>query len=65
MQDLKSRLEKLLIEAEDCDLIANLATDQMKRLTFKKLASQLRQMATDVQAVIEIAGGRPQENEEG
>lgn len=65
MQDLKSRLEKLLVEAEDCDLIANLATDQVKRVTFRNLANQLRQMAAEVQAVIEMAGGRAQENNEG
>lgn len=65
MQDLKSRLEKLLVEAEDCDLIANLATDQVKRLTFRNLASQLRQMAAEVQAVIEMAGGHAPENKEG
>lgn len=62
MQDLKSRLEKLLVEAEDCDLIANLATDQVKRQTFGTLASQLRQMAAEVQAVIEMAGGPVREN---
>ena len=60
MQDLKSRLEKLLVEAEDCDLIANLATDQVKRQTFKKLAAQLRQMAADVRAVIDMNGGQTQ-----
>lgn len=60
MQDLKSRLEKLLVEAEDCDLIANLATDQVKRRTFKNLATQLRQMAADVRAVIDMNGGQTQ-----
>lgn len=60
MQDLKNRLEKLLVEAEDCDLIANLATDQVKRQTFKNLATQLRQMAADVRAVIDMNGGQTQ-----
>lgn len=63
MQDLKSRLEKLLVEAENCDLIANLATDQVKRRTFKNLANQLRQMAAEVRAVIEASGGYAQKNE--
>lgn len=65
MQDLKGRLEKLLVEAEDCDLIANLATDQVKRQTFRNLASQLRQMAAEVQAVIEMARGHARENKGG
>lgn len=63
MQDLKNRLEKLLVEAEDCDLIASLAADQVKRRTFKNLANQLRQMAAEVGAVIEASGGYAQKNE--
>jgi hypothetical protein len=38
MQDLRDKLEKLLTEAEDCDLIGRLATDKQKRELFKKLA---------------------------
>ncbi|ETR76310.1 hypothetical protein X566_17265 [Afipia sp. P52-10] len=52
MQDLKAKLEKLLTDAEDCDLIAKLATDNVKRETFNKLARQLRQMAAEVEAVL-------------
>jgi hypothetical protein len=52
MEDLITRLEKLLIEAEDCELIGKLATDLKKRELFLKLAVDLRGMARDVQAVI-------------
>ena len=45
MQDFKAKLEKLLAEAEDCDLIGNLAGDAAKRATFRRLAAQLREMA--------------------
>jgi hypothetical protein len=52
MEDLSAKLEKLLIEAEDCELIGRLATDLSKRELFKKLAIDLRGMANDIQAVI-------------
>ena len=34
---LRVKLEKLLLEVEDCDLIGKLATDVQKRELFKKL----------------------------
>ena len=52
MKDLKAKLEKLLTEAEDCDLIGRLATDPDKRILFKKLAVDLRTSASEIQAVI-------------
>jgi hypothetical protein len=52
MEDLSARLEKLLTEAEDCDLIGKLATDLKKRALFQKLASDLRSMAREVEAMI-------------
>jgi hypothetical protein len=52
MQDLREKLEKLLTEAEDCDLIGRLATDKQKRELFKRLAADLRAMAHDIEAVI-------------
>jgi hypothetical protein len=38
MEDLRAKLEKLVIEAEDCELIGRVATDPDKRELFKKLA---------------------------
>jgi hypothetical protein len=52
MDDLKAKLEKLLTEAEDCELIGRLAGDAKKREIFKKLAVELRAMAQDIQAMI-------------
>jgi len=54
MQDLKLKLEKLLAEATDCDMIGNLATEKAKRDLFRKLASDLRMMAQDIQALIVV-----------
>ena len=42
MKDFEARLEQLLTEAEDCDLIAKLATDPQKRCFYNKLAADLR-----------------------
>jgi SepF-like predicted cell division protein (DUF552 family) len=52
MKDLKAELEKLLANAEDCELIARLATDKSKRDTFGRIANQLREMASQLQADI-------------
>jgi hypothetical protein len=55
---LRIKLEKLLIEAQDCDLIGKLASDARKRELFKKLANDLRSMARDIEAM--IAGRAPE-----
>jgi hypothetical protein len=52
MEDLSAKLEKLLPEAEDCELIGKLATDLHKRAVFAKLAVDLRGMASNIQAAI-------------
>ncbi len=52
MEDLRAKLEKLLTEAEDCELIGRLANDIRKRELFTRLATDLRKMASDVDAVI-------------
>jgi hypothetical protein len=59
LEDLQARLEKLLIDAEDCALIARLATDAKKRDIFNRLATDLRGMAFDVRAMIALKGGGP------
>ena len=53
MEDLGAKLEKLLSEADDCDLIGKLATDPSKRELFTKLAVDLRGMASEIQSVID------------
>ncbi|HLG83094.1 MAG TPA: hypothetical protein VKY22_18930 [Bradyrhizobium sp.] len=52
MKDLKAKLEKLRIDAADCDLISKLATDFAKRELFARLSRQLLDMAADVEALI-------------
>jgi len=52
MEDLKTRLERLLIDAAECDMIANLATAKDKRETFRALAEQYRKMADAIRQVI-------------
>lgn len=52
MQDHLEKLEKLLLEAEDCELIARLAGDIKKRAFFAKLSVQLRSIARDIEQTI-------------
>jgi hypothetical protein len=52
MQDLRAKREKFLLDAADCELIANLAGDAAKRSTFQHLAKRLKELARDVEAVI-------------
>jgi hypothetical protein len=49
MKDLRAKLEKILADAEDCDLIAKLATTATKRETFQKVAAQLRAAAAELE----------------
>jgi hypothetical protein len=59
MKDLKAKLEKLRVEAAECDLISKLATDRAKRGLFERLSRQLLDMAAEVEAAIaaKTAGG--------
>jgi SepF-like predicted cell division protein (DUF552 family) len=52
MKDLKAELEKLVTNAEDCELIARLATDKSKRETFARIAKQLREIAAELKGDI-------------
>jgi predicted transcriptional regulator len=52
MQDVKERLEKLRVDAEDCELISKLATNAAKRLAFEALAEQYQKMARDLESLI-------------
>lgn len=53
MKDMRERLEDLLVDAAECDLIANLTIDKDKRALFRSLADQYRTMAMAVRSVIE------------
>ena len=52
MEDLQGQLERLLTEAEDCEIIAKLATDPKKRKLFKRLAGDLRRLADDIDSIV-------------
>jgi hypothetical protein len=54
MVDFKARVDKLLTEAAECDLIAGLATDVQKRELFERLARDYREMAADIEKIIAI-----------
>ena len=58
MKDLQAELEKLLVNAEDCELIARLATDISKRETFRRIALQLRAMAAELKADIALRSAK-------
>lgn len=52
MQDIKQRLERLRVDAEDCQLISRLATNPAKRKAFEALADEYQKMARDLEALI-------------
>lgn len=52
MQDLEARVERLKMEAAECELIANLAIDPRKRSAFENLARALRREAKSMDEVI-------------
>jgi len=52
MKDLRDKLEKLRVDAEDYRLISKLATDRAKRELFERLSEQLSRMAADIEAAI-------------
>ena len=49
MQDMRAALEKLRIEAEECELISKLATNQTKKQLFAKIAAHHRALADEVE----------------
>jgi len=51
VEDLQGQLERLLTEAEDCELFAKLATDGKKRELFERLAGDLRNLAGDIEVI--------------
>lgn len=59
MEDLHAKLEKILIDAEDCALISQLSCDPAKRATFARLAVQLRGLAREVEAAIKTQTDQP------
>jgi hypothetical protein len=54
MQRLRAKLEKLTVDAEDCELIAKLAIDVKSRVFFTKMAVEFRSLATVIEDVIKL-----------
>ena len=49
MKDMQAHLEKLRVEAEECELISKLATNATKKQLFAKLAVHHRTLADEVE----------------
>ncbi|GIQ73182.1 hypothetical protein [Bradyrhizobium sp. RD5-C2] len=49
MKDMAAHLEKLRVEAEECELISKLATNATKKALFAKLAAHQRNLADEVE----------------
>ena len=59
MQDYQTHLEKLRMNAAECALIRDLATDPAKRELFDRLAVHLASLADQVElAMVEAAKSR-------
>ena len=49
MEDFQARIERLLSESIECDLIAGSATDIKKRKLFERLARDYSEIARDIE----------------
>jgi hypothetical protein len=52
MKDIQVHLEKLRIDAAECGLIRDLATDPTKRELFTRLAAHLEALASEVEQAL-------------
>ncbi|MDQ8730518.1 hypothetical protein [Bradyrhizobium sp. LHD-71] len=59
MPDLKNKLDKLLSEAAECQMIGSLAADAAKRAAYRERADQFRDLAEQVRTQI---SARPRRN---
>ena len=49
MKDMQLHLDKLRMQAAECEMIRDLATDKMKRKLFAKLAQHFKVLAAEVE----------------
>jgi len=56
MTELQARVERLLTEAAECDVVAGLASEAKKRELFERLARDYRELAADVKKMVAIRG---------
>jgi hypothetical protein len=54
MDDLTKRHERLLADADDCDLVANRTEGPAAKETFRRIAIKLREDAAGVAVVLKI-----------
>jgi len=59
MTDLQDRLETFEIRCAECEMIAELATDNAKRELFLRLALQFRDLAVETRKAITAKRCRP------
>ncbi|MCC8964513.1 hypothetical protein H8A95_19875 [Bradyrhizobium sp. Pear76] len=52
MKDMQAHLEKLRVEAEECELISKLAKNRTKKELFAKLAAHHRMLADEVERTL-------------
>jgi hypothetical protein len=52
MENLKAKVEQLIADAGECDLLAGLATENDKREIFSNVANQCRSMADAIRRTI-------------
>jgi hypothetical protein len=52
MKDMTTQLEKLRVDAAECALIRDLATDPKKRELFARLADHLQVLAAEVESAV-------------
>ncbi|WFU35937.1 hypothetical protein QA635_16595 [Bradyrhizobium brasilense] len=55
MKDMQAHLEKLRVEAEECELISKLATNATKKSLFAKLAAHHRTLADEVEQTMKAS----------
>ena len=56
MKDMQAHLEKLRVEAEECELISKLATNLTKKELFARLAAHHRTLAAEVEKAMGESG---------
>jgi hypothetical protein len=49
MKDMQTHLEKLQVQAAECEMISRLATDKKKRELFARLAAHHKALAAEIE----------------
>jgi hypothetical protein len=57
-EDFSEKIEKLLMEAAECDMLGGLAASHDERATYRQRAEELRALAANAQVLIEQGEAR-------